>query len=243
MYSFNNRYYICISLISNYLIYVLLTEHVGKLPVRVRRKAVRPKQAQSNERAKGMAGCEVKVLRRLISYVSKVYVLVTSLVFVIPFFSYGMGITQGIRPAYSTPFDSKLMRPGLFELNTPKDSNASIESLFRTARSFRYVSDGSQDYWQTAEETDSKRAGDCEDKAIWLFARLKQSAYNNVQLVIGKYKSIDINYHVWVTCTDESGNTYLLDPAIQKRIWTNESFASGFYTQVYSYDGVNRYRY
>lgn len=185
---------------------------------------------------------EVNMVHRWVSRSLKTFSF-SWLFVLVPMFCLAADVNQGIRPSYSTPFDRKLNQPGLFELSNYSDSYTSIQQLFNTARAFRYVTDRSGDHWQSAEETDSKRSGDCEDKAIWLFARLKQCGYTNVRLVIGKYRQIDKRYHVWVTCSDASGNTCLLDPASQKRIWTEQSFGSGFYTPIYAFDGERRYRY
>lgn len=146
-----------------------------------------------------------------------------------------------------TPFDYKVQSAGCFSLAQAdyegfRSGQQSIGDLFMTARSFRYASDKA-DVWQSAEETESRRAGDCEDKAIWLFARLIQNGYYNVRLVIGRYRSIDSQLHVWVICSDKSGNTCLLDPSIQKRVWYLTATDSGFYQALYAYDGQNRYRY
>ena len=153
---------------------------------------------------------------------------------------------QGISiPA--TPFDRKISRTGVLTDNPMEDQNraeqGSFESLFWRARSFRYCADHNGDYWQTPQETENNGSGDCEDKAVWLYANLKQNGYANVRLVIGKYRSFETRYHVWVTYTDQTGATYLLDPAIQKRVWKAGDFSQGFYKPVYSFDGQNRYRH
>ena len=147
----------------------------------------------------------------------------------------------------STPYDNKLSRTGLLAF-TPVDffhenESRSIESLFLRAKAFRYLKDRKGDIWQTPQETERKGSGDCEDKAVWLFHRLRQNGYENVRLVIGKYKSISAGYHVWVTYADKNSASYILDPAAQKRIWKSDDFANGFYRPLYSFDGQNRYRY
>ena len=149
----------------------------------------------------------------------------------------------------ATPFDYKLSLAGFFNLSVPNHPintilpAESIDSLFNKARSFRYAEDRTGDYWQSPEETDRKHSGDCEDKAVWLYAQLKYNGYSDVRLVIGKYRSFDRKYHVWVLCTDASGASYLLDPAAQKRVCAVGHFSPGFYQPVYSFDGQNRYLY
>ena len=152
----------------------------------------------------------------------------------------------GGSPIPATPFDHKLIMAGGLEtpLNHAAGSLKSSDSLFMQARSIRYVKDpGSHDDWQTPEETQARWAGDCEDKAVWLFAQLKANGYSNVRLVVGRYRLIDKNYHVWVTLADNHGNIFILDPTTQKKVWGNSSFGENQYKTLYSFDGMNRYRH
>ena len=189
------------------------------------------------------------MIQRSFSYLTKTPLIV---VFLILFFGvmgfatadfFSMGY-----PVRGTPFDAKVRSAGCFNLDFPSSETGdwgqkSIQDLFATARTFRYVSDGRSDKWQSADETESRYAGDCEDKAIWLFTRLINNGYFNVRLVIGRYRSIDSDLHVWVICSDKDGNTCLLDPAKQKRIWYLTAIDSGLYKPLYAYDGQNRYKY
>ena len=146
----------------------------------------------------------------------------------------------------ATPYDHKLDRAGFFNhaQNTPTSyKKTDLAGLFYHAKSFRYIKEQKGDLWQTPEETERKGSGDCEDKAVWLFSRLKESGYSNVRLVIGKYKSINRGYHVWVLVTDPTHTTYLLDPSSQKCVWKPEDFGPGYYRPIYSFDGQNRYRH
>ena len=150
------------------------------------------------------------------------------------------------RLVQGTPFDGRMRSAGCFNLMPNKfvlENRRSIEELFAVARSFRYVGDLDGDSWQSAEETEARHAGDCEDKAIWLFARLTQNGYYNVLLTVGWYRRFDERLHVWVVCSDKNGNVYLLDPSMQKRIWSLTAIDSGFYKPVYAYDGTNKYQY
>ena len=151
----------------------------------------------------------------------------------------------GGSPIQATPFDRRLDAAGAFGSFTPfLGSLRSNDDLFLRARSIRYEPDpAGQDYWQTPEETDARWAGDCEDKAIWLFAQLKMNGYSNVRLVVGRYRSIDRSYHVWVTMADPQDDVLILDPTAQKRMWRAGEFGEGFYKPLYSFDGINRYRH
>lgn len=149
-------------------------------------------------------------------------------------------------PIQGTPFDGKLVRVGFFDIYTDSPAltqRSGLEELFAIARAFRYSGDRRGDHWQTPQETAQKRSGDCEDKAVWLYARLKQNGIENVRLVIGKYKSMDRSFHVWVQVADPDGSIFILDPAAQKRIWRSGDFSGGFYNALYSYDGKNRFKH
>lgn len=146
----------------------------------------------------------------------------------------------------ATPYDSKINSAGALSNNfTPLlGSIRSSDELFFQARTIRYAADpAGQDYWQTPQETEARWAGDCEDKAVWLFAQLKKSGHFNVRLVIGRYRAIDKNFHVWVTMADDQNNVWVLDPTAQKKIWKSTEFSEGFYKPLYSFDGTNRYRH
>ena len=146
----------------------------------------------------------------------------------------------------ATPFDGKLASVGFFEKSIVADkqpANAqSVESLFQIARAFRYVPHGPDDQWQSTEETAAKGSGNCADKAVWLYTQLKQNGYDNVRIAIGKYRSIDSIFHVWVTYMDESGISYILDPTIQRRPWKIMDFYQNFYRPLYSFGDGIRYR-
>ncbi len=158
------------------------------------------------------------------------------------------GILNGV-PIQATPFDYKLSQTGFFNLNeqnprvAPVSSLESMKKLFLEARSFRYLHDTDNNQWQSPEETEIKHTGDCKDKALWLYAKLKKNGYTNVRLVVGKYRSFDRLFHTWVSYTDSSNVAYLLDPTIQKHIWEETGFSGGFYRPLYSFDGRSRYRH
>ncbi|HTL70092.1 MAG TPA: hypothetical protein VL404_02255 [Candidatus Eisenbacteria bacterium] len=148
------------------------------------------------------------------------------------------------RQVTATPFDRKIDGAGIsLALAHPSgvpDKNP--ETLFMISRSFRYVRDARGDRWQSPQETDARHSGDCEDKAIWLFYRLKLSGAHDVRLVIGKFKRHMGEFHVWVTYRDAGGGLCLADPTLQKRIWHVSDFSgNNFYVPLFSFDGINRY--
>ncbi len=155
------------------------------------------------------------------------------------------GSSGGMR-IQTTPFDYKLSQAGFFkqDLNSMRYSGReSLEDLFLTARSFRYIHDKNESQWQSPKDTESKHAGDCKDKALWLYSELKKNGYWNVRLVVGKYRSFDRSFHAWLWYTDDSNITYLLDPTIQKKVWELKDMEDGFYKPAYSFNGDNKYRY
>ena len=146
----------------------------------------------------------------------------------------------------ATPYDRRISAAGVLSTETAAGPAGlrSSDELFSQARSMRYEADAKgQDYWQTPEETQARWAGDCEDKALWLFAHLKKNGHSNVRLVVGRYRSMDRNYHVWVTMADGQNNVWVLDPTAQKKIWKDSDFGKGYYKPLYSFDGINRYRH
>lgn len=144
----------------------------------------------------------------------------------------------------ATPFDNKIVRSGILNQIFPVSRNDTAESLFTIARSFRYIPDRrGKDIWQTPVETETRRAGDCEDKAIWLFVQLKKSGYDQVRLIIGRMKPSSRGFHVWITLAGEADQLLILDPTAQKRIWNASDFSASEYIPLYSFDGINRYRH
>ena len=144
----------------------------------------------------------------------------------------------------ATPYDNRFNASGAFSASLAAAGRVhSSDELFLRARTIRYAKDDtSKDYWQTPEETQARWAGDCEDKALWLFAELKKNGYDEVRLVVGRFRSTG-GYHVWVTMSDGQDNVWVLDPTAQKKIWKASDFGPGYYKAFYSFDGVNRYRH
>lgn len=98
------------------------------------------------------------------------------------------------------------------------------------------------DHWQLPAETEERGAGDCEDKAIWLYARLIQDGMNNVRLVVGKYRINQSAYHAWVAAyLDEK--IYILDPTINNGIWAASQYPEEFYVPIYSFYKENRWQH
>ena len=153
-------------------------------------------------------------------------------------------LVMGGRLIPQTPFDSRLMSAGILNLQVPAHTSNNLDTIFGQAKAFRYKSDAhGNDHWQTPEETEARWAGDCEDKAVWLFAQLKKNGYEGARLVVGRKDPSSNVLHAWVTLDDGSGNFFLLDPTAFKRVWRSTDFSDGSYKPLYSFDGTNRYRH
>jgi hypothetical protein len=157
--------------------------------------------------------------------------------------SFGAAASMQGRLIAATPFDTRLVTAGALSDFSAIPQLQSAESLFGKARAFRYKKDAAgKDHWQSPEETESKWAGDCEDKAVWLYAQLKKNGYD-ARLVVGRQNASSKGFHVWVTLAGAGGGFTILDPTAQKRIWDATDFSDGSYRPVYSFDGTNRYRH
>ena len=145
----------------------------------------------------------------------------------------------------STPYDDNpALQDALLLKNTwIKPDPSPLEKIFWKARRIVYVDDRSQDRWQAPLVTGSRMAGDCEDKALWLYSQLKVNGYSNVRLVIGRHRLHDATTHAWVMYTDDKAETLILDPTQNNRIWPVTKFMSGFYQPLYSFDGLLRYKH
>jgi len=92
-----------------------------------------------------------------------------------------------------------------------------------------------KDYWQLPEESERLGTGDCEDFAIWLYAKMKREGVNNVRLCIGKFHSDADQMHAWVLWFTE-GRTFILDPSVHREPVCTRTIDTGRYIPHYSYD-------
>ena len=154
----------------------------------------------------------------------------------------GTSLAEDGRIIAHTPFDQKMASAGVLDPSFySSGDNRSPERLFAECRSFRYSKDRGRDHWQSPAETQARRSGDCEDKAIWIFSHLQNQGFSDVRFVIGRYRNFKGGLHVWVTYRGSDGGVYILDPAMQRRIWRTADFSSDFYHPLFSFDGTHRY--
>lgn len=118
---------------------------------------------------------------------------------------------------------------------------ASMEKWTRAAHRIRYERVGDRP-WQTPEQTERSATGDCKDKALWLYSRLREAGATALELVIGKQNLFDAELHAWVIARHADRN-YLLDPTHCGSVWELSDFDWDEYVPFYSYDGNNAFCY
>jgi len=112
-----------------------------------------------------------------------------------------------------------------------------------TRRAYRFGYEHIGDYeWKTPEEVERTFTGDCKDKALWLFSRLRASGAPALELVIGKRRLSDTKFHAWVVAFHD-GRIYLLDPVSRGSVWETSDFEWDEYVPAFSYDGRQSFSY
>jgi len=129
------------------------------------------------------------------------------------------------RPAQRTPWDTQWEK---------------VRGAIEEAGEFSYRRDVGGDRWQTPEETEAARAGDCEDVSIWLYAQLVEGGVDGARLCIGKRKPDDKVFHAWVTW-NTAETTYILDATIDAKMSKAKRWPAGYYKPYYSYDMHGKY--
>lgn len=90
---------------------------------------------------------------------------------------------------------------------------ADLMELRKFLAGCKYVSDreqfGKDDYWQSPEDFEKSRKGDCEDFALWTWRQLVYMNYE-ARFVVGKASRYGEG-HSWVTF-EEGGKHFLLEP-------------------------------
>jgi hypothetical protein len=124
------------------------------------------------------------------------------------------------RPTDHTPFDSKYEQ---------------VKRLLERASSFRYQPEASgRDHWQLPAETEKLGGGDCEDMAIWLYAKMLQKGLCGTRLCIGIRTPADKDMHCWVLWY-EGNRAFLLDPTTRYGMVNTAQIPWGLYRPLYSY--------
>ncbi len=130
-------------------------------------------------------------------------------------------------PSTQTPYD----------LRYHKIKRYLIEAQYRI--SYKAEKKG-RDYWQLPLETENSGTGDCEDMAIWLYAKLLKEDIENIRLVVGKYNMDRKTRHVWINWYYNK-QVYIIDPTMDVDIWRAEQYPTGYYQPLYSYNITDKW--
>lgn len=105
---------------------------------------------------------------------------------------------------------------------------ATADSHMATVAEARYVADADGDSWQTPEETARRRAGDCEDLALYLHHLLRRDGLG-ARVVFGiRDLAKPTGGHAWVECVLD-GDLYVLDPTCRLMCRRNSLPAHRYY--------------
>ena len=147
------------------------------------------------------------------------------------------------RPIPPTPLDTKIAAAGFYQIGRDGvlTGRRTLDQIFEQAMTFQYTRDGAADQWQAPSVTDRLKRGDCEDMAIWIYRELVRSGYANVRIMVGKFETSEKNYHTWVVCPAAGSDDFIVDPALQRRIWKRSDLSPDVYLPLFSFDGRKKY--
>lgn len=132
-------------------------------------------------------------------------------------------------PTQRTPYDSKYERVRLYLTEVRAKITYTPEQQDR-------------DYWQLPVETETLGTGDCEDMAIWLYAKMKQNGLEPVRLCIGKHTTDAALMHAWLIWR-HNNSLYVLDPSVSGKPLRQDEIRAGTYVPHYSFDGDRKWRH
>lgn len=84
-----------------------------------------------------------------------------------------------------------------------------VDKIYEEVSSIIYKSD-IVDEWQLPNETIEKKTGDCEDKSILFYHKIKSSGNNKVRIIIGRTINETVSYHAWNEIEIDN-TTYIVD--------------------------------
>ena len=158
-----------------------------------------------------------------------------------------VSVSAAVLPATevrTTPYDPYL---GVFRQIAARPASANavtmdqVEEWTWKASKFDYSHD--DDYhWKTPEQLDAAGAGDCKDKALWLYSKLHAAGAHDLTMVIGKKDAAATEYHAWLYLR-LGGKTFLLDPTTDGRVWEVTDFGESEYIPVYGYMAGRAFAY
>ena len=153
-------------------------------------------------------------------------------------------LTLQKQPVPETPYDPYLGPFRQVAAAPPGHREFTMDAMEKwTRRAYRFGYEHTGDYeWKTPEEVERTSTGDCKDKALWLYSKLKAAGAAVIELVIGKRHLADADLHAWVVASHQ-GRTYLLDPASRSSAWEVSEFEWDEYIPVFSYHENQAFSY
>ncbi len=118
-----------------------------------------------------------------------------------------------------------------------------VKKYLKKASKFKYNGDSrGADNWQLPFETEKSGAGDCDDKAIWLYSKLIKEGIGDVRLVLGNYKRGELSVHMWVNWYHD-GQVFILDTTIDNCIRPAEQYSKDYYQPFYSFHKGKKWKH
>lgn len=142
--------------------------------------------------------------------------------------------------ASSTPYD-RFMSPVKQVFGSIHSEGATMDrvaALMRQGRGFRY-SHTALFYPALPQETASRHAGDCKDKALWLLDQLQDQ---NVRFVIGKLDRNSRMNHAWLMWQHD-GQWWILDCTMLDHAIPAERAGANEYVPLFSWAKGSEYRH
>ncbi len=142
-------------------------------------------------------------------------------------------------PIKATPYDKRYKKVN----KHLEASKKKVKKLLKIASKFKYKVDRrGADNWQLPFETEKLGAGDCDDKAVWLYSKLIKEGIDDVRLVLGNYKSGEFSVHMWVNWYHD-GQVFILDPTIDNGIRSAEQYSKDYYKPFYSFHKGEKWKH
>jgi len=158
-------------------------------------------------------------------------------------------IPEKERPIYQFPYYKKLEKTkifqGIFEVEEPGQPSDMVNQVFRLGTVLiKYVGEEElKDYWQTAEETSNRHAGDCEDMAIWLCRKCFVLGVKDIKFVVGKMKVGPFWKPKWLGHAWAEHGDFVYDIANYKARKRFGKLYGKSFKPFYAFDRSDRYRW
>jgi len=138
-----------------------------------------------------------------------------------------------------TPYDRQMAAVHhILHQHNPTQSGPSLSEVNSWMREIRGYAYRRSHTWQGPDQTQSRRAGDCKDKAILLLDHMKKAGAKSVRLVIGKKSASSTETHAWLEWGTPQGKL-ILDPTFDSRAQTASKRQD--YIPQYAYAGSRKY--